>query len=111
MDLTTCLEKFTKGQKNLDLLLGSQRCVYDRAGIGYNTATKQKLYKNIFVEPPSTSTQKLSCTFCNSKEHTKHTCYVKKCVRKGLKTIWVPKRKNVTNTQGPNKIWVPKTNG
>ena len=111
MDLTTCLEKFTKGQKNLELLLGSQRCVYDRAGIGYNTTTKQKLYKNIFVESPSTSTQKLSCTFCNSKEHTKHTCYVKKCVRKGLKTIWVPKRKNVTNTQGPNKIWVPKTNG
>ena len=92
LDLTTCLEKFTKGQKNLDLLLGSQRCVYDRAGIGYNTSTKQKLYKNIFVESSSSSTQKISCTFCNTEGHTKHTCYVKKCVRKGLKIMWVPKK-------------------
>ena len=111
LDLTKCLEKFTKGQKNLDLLLGSQRCVYDRAGIGHNTSTKQKLYKNIFVESTSFSTQKISCTYCNTEGHTKNTCYVKKCVRKGLKTIWVPKKKNATNIQGPNKIWVPKTNG
>ena len=40
LDLTICLEKFTKGQKNLDLLLGSQRCVYDRARIWYNTSKK-----------------------------------------------------------------------
>ena len=33
-DLTKYLEKFAKGQKNLDLLLGSQKCVFDRAGFG-----------------------------------------------------------------------------
>ena len=75
LDLTTCLEKFTKGQKCLYLLLGSQRCIY--------------VYK--------------------SKGHTKYACYVKTCVRKGLKTMQVHK-KTATNAIGPNKIWVPKTN-
>ena len=42
LDLTKCLEKFTKGQKGLDLLLGSQRCVYDRAVLGYNLLAKKK---------------------------------------------------------------------
>ena len=57
LDLPIWLENFTKGQKNLNLLLGSQRCVYDHARIGYNTSTKQKLYKNIFVKPYFSSTQ------------------------------------------------------
>ena len=50
LDLFICLEKFTKGKKNLNLLLGSQRCIYDHARIGYNPLIKQKLYKNIFVK-------------------------------------------------------------
>ena len=40
LDLTTCLKKFTKGQKNLDLLLGSQRCVYYRAELEFNPLAK-----------------------------------------------------------------------
>ena len=45
LDLTICLEKFTQGQKSLNLLLGSQRCMYDRVGIGYILLKKQKLTK------------------------------------------------------------------
>ena len=40
LDLTICLEKFTKGKKNLNLLIGSHRYVYDRAGIGYYPSKK-----------------------------------------------------------------------
>ena len=40
LDLTPCLEKFTQGQKNLNLLLGSQICMYDRVKIGYKTLQK-----------------------------------------------------------------------
>ena len=46
----------------------------------------------------------------NSEGHTSYSCNIKKCAKKGVKTIWVP-NKIITNTQGPNKIWVPKTNG
>ena len=54
LDLTTCLIKFTKGQKNLNLLLGSQKCVY--------------------VKPLPSITHKIPCTFCNSNGHTRYTC-------------------------------------
>ena len=109
LNLTVCLEKFTKGQKGLDLLLGSQKCVYDRAGIGYNPLAKQKLYKNMFVKTTPQQTHKITCAFCNANGHTIYSCYIKNYVKKGWKTMWVPKE-NVTNPQGPNKIWVPKTN-
>ena len=70
LDLTTCLEKFTKGKKNLDLLPRSQMCVYDHAGIGYNILKNQKLYKNIFVKASYPITYKIPCTFCNTEGHT-----------------------------------------
>ena len=35
-DLTSCLQKFIQGQKNLNLLIESQRCIYDRSVLGYN---------------------------------------------------------------------------
>ena len=40
LDLSICREKFTKWQKNLNLLFGSQRFVYDHAEIGYNPLKK-----------------------------------------------------------------------
>ena len=66
--------------------------IYDLAGIGYNTSKKQKLHKNIFVKASYSTAQKIPCTFCNTKGHTVHSCYINKCVIKGLKTIWVPKK-------------------
>ena len=63
LDLTICLKKFIKGQKSLNLLLGSQKCVYDRVGIGYNSSKKQKLYKNIFVKASYSKTQKFHVHF------------------------------------------------
>ena len=62
--LTTCLENFTKYQKSLDLLLGSQMCVYDLSEIGYNPLVKQKLYKKIFVKalPPTTHKNPSTCS-------------------------------------------------
>jgi hypothetical protein len=36
-------------KKNLDNLLGSQRCVFDKAGIGYNPKIKEKNYKKFFT--------------------------------------------------------------
>ena len=44
-NLNKILTNFTNGKKNLDNLLGSQRCVFDKAGIGYNSKIKEKHYK------------------------------------------------------------------
>ena len=44
-DLTKIVTNLTNGKKILDNLLGSQRCVFDKAGIGYNLGIKEKRYK------------------------------------------------------------------
>ena len=54
-DLKNSLAKFTIGKNNLDILLEKQRCVFDKAGLGYRPDKQQKLYKNFIA-----STQKNS---------------------------------------------------
>ena len=45
-ELNEIVLKFTNGQKMLDNLLNSQKCVFDKSGIGYKLNLKQKFYKN-----------------------------------------------------------------
>ena len=40
--LKNALAKFTLGKNNLDIILGRQRCVFDKAGLGYNPENQQK---------------------------------------------------------------------
>ena len=50
--------KFTSGQKNLEKLLSTQKCVFDKARLGYKPKLKQKYHKNYFVKVTSTSDHK-----------------------------------------------------
>ena len=106
-DLTRIAHNFTNGKKNFDLMLGSQRCVFNKGGLGYRPFLKQKYLKNYFVKASSSNDQKLSCTYCNKIGHTSFHCFVKKNDYFGKKNNWVYKDSR-TNLQGPKKIWVPK---
>jgi hypothetical protein len=51
IDLNFTLTRFTKGNENLNILLGNQRCVFEKSGLGYNPKkNKKKLYLNLFVK-------------------------------------------------------------
>ncbi|KAH9743821.1 hypothetical protein KPL70_003436 [Citrus sinensis] len=52
-ELNKIVLKFTNGQKMLDNLLNSQKCVFDKSGIGYKPNLKQKFYKSYFVKNTS----------------------------------------------------------
>ena len=106
LDLTEVVHKFTIGKKNFDMMLGGQKCVFDKGGIGYKSSIKQKYLKNYFVKA-STSGIKHTCTYCNQDGHTSFSCFVKKNTYFGGKLAWVPKESR-TNTQGPKLVWVPK---
>jgi len=107
IELSDVMLKFTNGQKMLDNMLNSQKCVFDKGGIGYKPNLKQKYYKNYFVKATSTSDHKIVCHYCNQNGHMKNRCPIKRNVYYGAKYIWVPKG-IITNTQGPKSIWVPK---
>ena len=57
--LVSSLSEFSCGQKAFDLILASQKCVFDKRGLGYKCSKKEKYFKNYFVnestsESPST---------------------------------------------------------
>ena len=70
--------KFTSGQKNLEKLLSTQKCVFDKRGLGYKLNLKQKYYKKYFVKATSTSDHKIICHYCNQNGHMKYGCLVKR---------------------------------
>lgn len=109
--LEISLSKLTAGKNNLDAILGSQRCVFDKSGLGYNPVKHEKYYKNYFVKQGSyqTVTTFVTCNFCNRKGHNSQNCMLKKSKRK---KVWV--RKDLldalrANPKGPKVAWVPKT--
>ncbi|KAH9684787.1 hypothetical protein KPL70_013662 [Citrus sinensis] len=58
-ELNEIVVKFTNGQKMLDNMLNSQKCVFDKGGLGYKPNLKQKYYKNYFVKATSTNDHKI----------------------------------------------------
>ena len=60
IDLNSTLTKFIKGKENLDRLLGNQRCMFEKKGLGYKPMKNEKLYSNFFVKAS------ISLSICNS---------------------------------------------
>ena len=77
-ELNEIVLKFTSGQKNLEKLLSTKKCVFDKGGIGYKPNLKQKYYKNYFIKVISTNDHKIVCHFCNQDGHMKNRRPVKK---------------------------------
>ena len=75
-DLTKIVNNFTNGKKKLDRLLSSQRCVFDKASLGYNPITKQKQFQNFFVKDNPSEVP--ICDTCGKMRHTIYTSYKEK---------------------------------
>ncbi|GAV78878.1 hypothetical protein CFOL_v3_22343 [Cephalotus follicularis] len=98
---------FSNSSTKLDNLLGLQRCVFDKAGIGYKEMKNVKHFKNFFVKKVE---PKIVCNYCGKLGHVSTSCFYRNniCLGKTRK-IWVPKGTLVTNLKGPKFKWVPKT--
>jgi hypothetical protein len=123
-DLTKTLAKFVKGKENLDMLLGRQRCVFNKDGLGYTPENKQKFYKIFFVKEFCSNSSFTTCKSCGRNGHIADVCPMKKTFyKKNYKgsnpkvvnnwnshKAWVPKQNKLikANLQGPKKMWVPK---
>ena len=88
LDIERINNNFVNGSENLKKFLGLQRCVYDKAGIGYDPNEKQKSFKNIFVKEPQVTHPHITSHYC---------CPYKKNMNMGVKKVWVPKETKLTN--------------
>ena len=91
------------------MLLGNQRCVFDKAGIGYNPIKKQKNLNTIFKKAPLMAHPHITSHYCRKKGHYISSSPFKKNINMGIKKIWIVKGSNKTNQEGPKKLWVPKS--
>ncbi len=104
------VEKFTYSSEKLNMILNSQRAVFNRAGLGYKPKNKQKLLSNFFVKAGESKTKKITCFCCGTLGHKANVCdYRKGKTKRKIKRIWISKGTNTTNHEGSKKTWVPKT--
>ena len=82
--------KFTKGQDNLDKLLGSQRMSFNKEGIGYNPLNKKKAYKNFFIKETPKNKSHISYNYCLRNKHISYSCPLRKTNIKVIQ-VWVTK--------------------
>ncbi|GAV83396.1 zf-CCHC domain-containing protein [Cephalotus follicularis] len=104
--LKKSFSKFSNSSDKLDNLLGLQRCVFDKAGLGFEEMKNVKHFKNFFVKK---NEPKIVCNYCGRLGHITTSCTFRNnlCFGKTRK-IWVPKGTLVTNLKGPKFKWVPK---
>ncbi|GAV64729.1 hypothetical protein CFOL_v3_08244 [Cephalotus follicularis] len=97
---------FSNSSAKLDNLLGLQRCVFDKAGLGYDQMKNVKHFNNFFVKKVE---PQFCCNYCGRIGHISTSCIFRKnlCFGKTRK-IWVLKGTFVTNLHGPKLKWVPK---
>ena len=105
--MTIALRKFEHGSKAFNMLLASQKCIFDKRGLGYKDAKKEKLYRNYFVKEGASKDKTTTCNFCGRNGHISNSCVLK--IESSSKTTKSRVIKRIaTNHKGPKKIWVPK---
>ena len=98
--LVFSLSKFFYGQKTFDMILASQKCVFDKRGLGYKSLKNEKYFKNYFVNESTSESPSTICNFYGREGHISSTCALRNGSQKvstsKSKKVWVEKSK-VTN--------------
>ena len=91
------MDKFSKGQSNLEIVLASQKCVFGKARLGFNPNSNNKSvskpFSSFFEKQPDVLSKQLVeiCHYCMKRGHTIRFCKVRRFfVPKGI-LKWVPK--------------------
>ena len=72
--LTSSLSIFSCGQKSFEMILASQKYVFDKQGLGFKSSKNQKYFKNYFVKKSTNASPSTTCNFCGRGGHISSTC-------------------------------------
>ena len=90
--LKTCA-KFTRGEANVEAVIGSQNCVFGKVGLGYNPTFKNKTKKfsSFFSKNKPNDMSFISCNYCIQKGHVIKNSHARNYdFPKGVMK-WIPK--------------------
>ncbi|GAV81564.1 UBN2 domain-containing protein [Cephalotus follicularis] len=105
--LKKIFSKFSNSSEKLENLLGIQRCVFDKAGLGYDEMNNVKHYQKFFDRKNKIEKEKIekdfikkknsfiSCNYCGKNDHISSSCFYKSHFmsksKLRIKKVWVPK--------------------
>ena len=91
------------------MILASQKCIFDKKGLGYKPSKNKKYFKNYFVKEAAKFSPSTICNLCGREGHISDNCLLRKSshVLQNSKLFWIPKERK-TYPLGPKKIWVQK---
>ena len=103
--LVKIVDTISKGKSNLENVLASQRCVFEKSGLGFNPQSKNSGCSKPFSTITENQLIKRSkqlvvcCFYCMRKGHSVGFCKIRKFfVPKGI-LKWVPKNPRVPYNQ------------
>ena len=72
--------KFTRGKPNLEVVIGSQNCVFGKARLGctHIFEKKAKKFSSFFSKSEPNAMPFISCNYCMKKGHVLKNCYARK---------------------------------
>ena len=80
------------------MIFASQKCVFDKRGLGYNSSKNEKYFKNYFIKESTSESLSTICNFCGG--HIIGNCPLRngslKVSTSKSKKAWVEKSK-ITN--------------
>ena len=72
--LTSSLSIFSCEQQSFEMILASQKCVFDKQVLGFKSSKNQKYFKNYFVKESTSASPSTTCNFCGRERHISSTC-------------------------------------
>ena len=71
--LTSSLSIFSCGQKSFEIILASQKCVFEKQGLRFKSSKNQKYFKNYFVKESTSASPSTTCNLCGREGHITST--------------------------------------
>ena len=71
--LSSFLSIFSCGQKSFEIILASQKCVFEKQGLRFKSSKNQKYFKNYFVKESASASPSTTCNFCGREGHISST--------------------------------------
>ena len=83
------MDKFTLSSTRLDMMLKSQRTIFDKAGLGYKSYYKQKSINTLYRK---SSSESIVCFCCGKLGYKAYTCNMRNRPKSSrVKHIWIAK--------------------
>ena len=93
-------------KKSFEMILASQKCIFDKQGIWFKYSKNQKYFKNYFVKESTSANPSSTSKFYGKEGHISSTCPLRNGSQKNsnakVKKIRIEKSK-VTNLKDPRR--------